>query len=203
MRDASVREGKPGWFASFLGAAVLIAGGFGLGLVAGVVSEEPELVVGHLVGRSEEVAWLPWPEAELAPADGEGVVLETEMVRVGELNRPAEPEPVLPAVGAPPPARRPIRDVDSSHSPLPAPVVRAGYSVQVGAFTDGRAAENVRQLLRSKGFDTYVIAAKQSRDGRWRVRVGPVPSQGAAEKLASRLKTEERLPTWVVVEGGG
>jgi len=99
MRDASVREGKPGWFASFLGAAVLIAGGFGLGLVAGVVSEEPELVVGHLVGRSEEVAWLPWPEAELAPADGEGVVLETEMVRVGELNRPAEPEPVLPAAG--------------------------------------------------------------------------------------------------------
>ncbi len=51
-----MRYAEPGWIASLLGAAVLIAGGFGLGLVAGVVSEEPELVVGHLVGRSEEVA---------------------------------------------------------------------------------------------------------------------------------------------------
>ncbi len=59
-----MREGEPGWLASLLGAAVLIAVGFALGLVAGVVSDEPELVVGHLVGRSEEVAWLPEGEAE-------------------------------------------------------------------------------------------------------------------------------------------
>jgi cell division septation protein DedD len=73
----------------------------------------------------------------------------------------------------------------------------------VGAFADGGAAEDVRQKLRSKGFDTYVIPAKQSGDGKWRVRVGPVPDKGAAEQLASRLKTEERLPTWVLAEGGG
>ena len=206
MRDASVREGKPGWFASFLGAAVLIAGGFGLGLVAGVVSEEPELVVGHLVGRSEEVAWLPDAEPELVSRDGEGAVLEAETVLIGEVNGRGQPQPVLPAVAAPPPERRPSgndQDRDSGRSPSTPAAVRAGYSVQVGAFVEGGAAENVRQQLRSKGFASYVIAAKHSRDGRWRVRVGPVPSKAAAEKLASRLKTEERLPTWVVTEGGG
>ena len=44
-----MREGEPGWLASLLGAAVLIAGGFALGLVAGVVSDEPELVVAHVI----------------------------------------------------------------------------------------------------------------------------------------------------------
>ena len=50
-------DGEPGWFATLIGGAVLIVGGFSLGLVVGVVSEEPELVVGHLVGRSEQVVW--------------------------------------------------------------------------------------------------------------------------------------------------
>ena len=40
-------EGEAGWLASLLGAVVLIVGGFALGLVAGVVTEEPELVVIH------------------------------------------------------------------------------------------------------------------------------------------------------------
>jgi len=203
MRDASVKDGKPGWFASFLGAGVLIAGGFGLGLVAGVVSEEPELVVGHLVGRSEEVAWLPDLETETPPVDGEGGILEAVAVRTGQVNGS---EPTLPAVAAAPPERRPARsstDVARSHTQPASPILREGFSVQVGAFADGGAAENVRQNLRSKGFDTYVIAAKRSGDGRWRVRVGPVPDKGAAEKLARRLKAEERLPTWVVAEGGG
>ena len=158
------------------------------------------------MGRSEEVAWLPDAEPELVSRDCEGAVLEAETVLIGEVNGRGQPQPVLPAVAAPPPERRPSgndQDRDSGRSPSTPAAVRAGYSVQVGAFVEGGAAENVRQQLRSKGFASYVIAAKHSRDGRWRVRVGPVPSKEAAEKLASRLKTEERLPTWVVTEGGG
>ena len=224
-----MRYGEPGWFASLLGAAVLIAGGFALGLVAGVVSEEPELVVGHLVGRSEEVDWRPEGGAEFTDASSEVASMPIEAFESEMLPAPAAPDgvsepgflavddepgsrtveppgaplqPELPAVAAAPPARReapPLRDVSS----IPEATARAGFSVQVGAFADGGAAEDVRQLLRSRGFDSYVIPASTSGDGKWRVRVGPVPSKADAEALASRLKSEERLPTWVLSEGGG
>ena len=123
-----------------------------------------------------------------------------------------EPQPSLPAVATAPPSlvappgrrtTRNLRDIDSIPTGAPPPIIRLGFSVQVGAFADGGAAEDVRQKLRGKGFDTYIISPKESGDGKWRVRVGPVPKKGAAEKLASRLKTEERLPTWVLPEGGG
>ena len=210
MGKTSVREEKSGWLASLLGAVVLIAGGFGLGLVAGLVSEEPELVVGHLVGRSDEATWLPAAEVESTPARGDWV--HAAAAAKPEL---AEPEPrssmpsaelALPAVAAAPSARREDRaprEITSIPTQAPPPSIRSGFSVQVGAFAEGGTAERVREKLRSKGFETYVTTAKQSGDGKWRVRVGPVTEKGDAERLASRLKIEERLPTWVVVEGGG
>lgn len=235
MRDVKAREGEPGWLASLLGAGVLIAGGFALGLVAGVVSEEPELVVGHLVGRSEEAAWLPDAEPRLTPPSGDVALLEAEPLapapaefeaiplddadHLGGAELAVEPPPGdLPSVAAAPPAppvstparreRRGVRDIANlpsleGGSSVETPNVRQGFSVQVGAFADGDAAEDVRRKLRGKGFDSYVISAAESGDGKWRVRVGPVATKGGAERLASRLKTEERLPTWVLTEGGG
>jgi hypothetical protein len=210
MRKASVKEAKPGWFASFLGAVVLVAGGFALGLVAGVVSEEPELVVGHLVGRSEEAVWLPDGELGPAPAGLEeirlGVQDASEVIEPAEVARQAQHETVLPAVASGPSAtsgRRNVRDIDSIPIQHASPAIRSGFSVQVGAFGDGVAAEKMSQKLRSKGFDTYVTSGKESKDGKWRVRVGPVSEKAEAAELASRLKTEQRLPTWVVAEEGG
>lgn len=210
MGKTSARDRKSGWLASLLGAAVLIAGGFGLGLLAGLVSEEPELVVGHLVGRSDEAAWLPAAEAESAPAT-EGWVHAAAAAQPDAAD--SEPrssvllaEPSLPAVAAAPSARREDRvprEIASIPTQQPPSSIRSGFSVQVGAFVEGGAAERVREKLRGKGFETYVTRGKQSGDGKWRVRVGPVADKGDAEKLASRLKTEERLPTWVVTEGGG
>ena len=248
-----MRHGEPGWFASLLGAAVLIAGGFALGLVAGVVSEEPELVVGHLVGRSDDVDWVPEGEPEFTagrdarglPGDDEEILDEVTEFDAGRLaergpayeaeaapelargaraqamESPALPQtaaPVPQTAAAPPqtaaalpqvaaaPPRRPLRDVaslpEASRDAAAAAMTRSGFSVQVGAFSDGSSAESVRQKLRRKGFDSYVVPASASGDGKWRVRVGPVPSRNAADSLAGRLKSEERLPTWVLSEGG-
>ncbi len=203
-----MRDAEPGWFASLLGAAVLIAGGFGLGLVAGVVSEEPELVVGHLVGRSEEVPWTPEVAADAVAPEAGDAAREAETVAAAR-PQPARRESAraaeLPPVAAPPPARRaeaPPREVDARPKAAPS-AVRSGFAVQVGAFADGDAAQGMLRKLRGRGFDAYVIPSEASGDGRWRVRVGPVPSRGEAEALASRLKSEERLPTWVLTEGGG
>jgi cell division septation protein DedD len=34
------------------------------------------------------------------------------------------------------------------------------------------------------------------------VRVGPFPSRAEADRVAARLKAEEKLPTWVLDEDG-
>ncbi len=83
----------------------------------------------------------------------------------------------------------------------PVPVEATGhFSVQVGAFAEGRAAEELATTLRGKGYDVYVSAGAGTGSTRWRVRVGPLASREAADRTASRLKAEERLPTWVVDE---
>ena len=66
----------------------------------------------------------------------------------------------------------------------------------MGAFVDGKAAEDIAATLRRKGYPVRVVSP--STDSRWRVRVGPVHDRPEAELLASRLKTEEQLPTWVL-----
>lgn len=209
-----MRDGEPGWFATLIGAGVLIAGGFSLGLVAGVVSEEPELVVGHLVGRSEQVAWSGDVESgdmESRDVRESAVALEQSPPRDiaaeprvpetdsdPEVARAAMRTAELPKISAPPPGTRHIESLPGRDAQL-----RAGYAVQVGAFADREAAHSVGQRLVERGFDAYVVPAALAGDRRWRVRVGPVERKADAEVLALRLKLEERLPTWVLTEGGG
>lgn len=245
---------QPGWLLSLLGAAVLVAGGFVVGLVVGVVSEEPELVVGHFAGRSEEAPWQeqaaegedafaggPYAEEPL-PADpagdavlgarpplgrrpprndslalsgGEGFDgVEIDLPSLGP-ESPAEAG--LPPVAAPPAETTPRTAGRGAVAidDLPSVAVReaatqdarqsaaSGYAVQVGAFSDAAAAARVRDDLRGKGFDAYVVPSASSGDGRTRVRVGPVASKVDAQAVADRLKREERLPTWVLAESEG
>ena len=78
----------------------------------------------------------------------------------------------------------------------------ARFAVQVGAFAESHSAERLADALRGKGFDVYVSAGASSGEPRWRVRVGPLPSREEAERVATRLKAEEKLPTWVLDEDG-
>ena len=55
------RESTPGWLASLVGAIFLVSAGFMLGLVVGIVKDEPELVMNHMAGNGEEVAWSDHP----------------------------------------------------------------------------------------------------------------------------------------------
>ncbi len=203
-RASNRSDGEVGWFASLLGAVVLIAGGFSLGLVAGVVSEEPQLVVGHLVGRGEEVSWLPI--ADPAPVVHD---LQDDLQERVDGTTPGASSPE--AVGETPPREFPHVDlpaVAAAPKHAPAPRTRseadrhAGFAIQVGAFADAAAADRVYQKLERKGFEVYLVPASRSGDGRSRVRVGTVGSREDAEALASRLKREEGLPTWVLSEGG-
>ena len=214
----SKRASSPSWLASLMGAVFLISAGFMLGLVVGVVKEEPELVMGHLSGQSEEIRWSE-QEAEQSMPDVSARGPFLDEAEEPPVNRPWADDTI--ALDPPIAIVAAAEDWESRGyetpqprliSSLPAPAKAApkitrsvqsrGYSVQVGAFSESSAADRVLDDLRSKGFSVYITPSAGSRDGRWRVRVGPMDTRAEALEVAQQLKTQERLPTWVLSEGG-
>ncbi len=103
----------------------------------------------------------------------------------------------LPAVAA----EAPVAPVNAP-ALAPPPGKSERMAVQVGAFAESAAAERLARTLRDKGFPVYVSPGTSAGQPRWRVRVGPLASREEAEQAASRLKTVEKLPTWVLSEDG-
>jgi cell division septation protein DedD len=194
-------DGGPGWIATILGMVVLIASGFVVGLVVGVVSQEPKLVLGHVVGHDEELAWSP---------DSEPAITEPTDFEPALDWRPALSESgVQPGSAADSLAWEEswveTSDVSAQdQEEVSAAASAGGFVVQVGAFSDSVAAEDVARALVARGHAAYVTPSSGSESGkrRWRVRVGPAVSREDAQQLARRLKIEERLPTWVVTQEG-
>jgi DedD protein len=188
------RRGR-GWLFSLLVLALVAIPGFALGLFAGVLWEDPGLILGDLAGDTEEVAWGPQTEADAAGAP------TGEAVEGGETGAEAAVSAPADVAAAPPPAPPPLPSADRAA----APGARAAgkLSVQVGAFAESRAAEQLAESLRGAGLPVYVSpSAEAEGQKRWRVRVGPVATREEAERIASRLKTKEKLPTWVLTEDG-
>jgi len=198
----------PGWLVTLLGGLVLVILGFGLGLVVGAAREEPELVLRHLAGESKEV---PAPAASPAPSPppDSSAAGEPPPTPAPAPARPmSEPAPTPPSPDAghgsarapalTKPAATPNPPPPVS-SPPPAPGQR--FSVQVGSFAESAEAEKLADHLRRKGMHVFVVPATGPRDSRWRVRVGPIESRAEANRVAERLKTSDKLPTWVLAEG--
>lgn len=189
MTASAPRKRSP--LVGVVGLALLAVPGFALGVLAGVAWEAPGLLLGHLLGRSVDVPWGAVAEAQPAP--------ETPPVAAAPAPRPAT-EPKLPAVAAParPPAPKP--EATRLRPEVLSPGATARFAVQVGAFSESSAAEGLVERLRSSGFAAYVSPSPETSSARWRVRVGPLASREEAERLAARLKAEEKLPTWVLDE---
>jgi cell division septation protein DedD len=197
-RRRTTTTSGPGWLATTGGALLLIALGFGVGIVAGTAYQEPELVVDHLAGRSTDVVLEPEgvlrevpdvaaPAPPVAPALGEGA-LEARTA----LGRPAA-ESALAAA----PERR------AAVAPAPAPAAKAarheGFSIQVGAFSSEKAARQLATELGRQGYSTYLM--DEGSGARWKVRVGPLGTRSEAEAISAKLKREQRLPTWIQANG--
>lgn len=225
MARASRRRARtraPGWIQTFVGAAVLLAVGFGVGLLAGGALEEPALVVSHLAGETVEA---PLP-SEL-PDAGSADPLASALARVDAeraVERPlgapaASPdsgvspagtaaadasEPVVAAQGRPSDDGRPSVASAPAASSDVSNVSRTGFSVQVGAFSEASGARQLVDHLRSLDFAAYVAEVDlEGRAGaRYRVRVGPFETRAAASDAAGKLHSDQRLPTWVLAEEG-
>ncbi len=193
------RRGR-GVLFTLLGLALVAIPGFAIGMFAGVLWEDPGLILGDLAGGTQDVAWGPQP----APAAGTAPAAEGT---AAEGAPGAAPVPAAsntpPVAAAPPPAEPP--PLPSATKAAVAVAARPGgkLSVQVGAFAESKAAEELASSLRSAGLPVYVSpSAAAAGDQRWRVRVGPLATREEADRIAARLKTKEKLPTWVLTEDG-
>jgi cell division septation protein DedD len=216
-----------GWLATLGGAGLLLAFGFGIGLVAGSALEEPDLVAKHLAGEATE---LPLPEATAkpppapaaapapqaapeAPAPGPEAARTAEAPSDFDAGEGSEPRAAVPeAVGTPnappraeappppkPPAPAPAAPSVAARTPTPGP---SGFAVQVGAFGDRKAADALVASLRAERLRAYVAEGGAGESARFRVRVGPYATRQQASDEAARLQKRRRLPTWVLAEGG-
>lgn len=201
-RPRGERKGR-GIVSVLLGTLLLAVLGFGLGIAAGLVLEEPKLLLDYLTGRTTS--------APLEAAREARDRLPAEPTPLAEASAPPEAVAPTPAVASPPPAEPPVAKASPAVEPEPdagtevetteTPAPRSGgYSVQVGALADSAGAEQLAAKLRKRGFSVYVAPSAEAGSNRWRVRVGPVATREEAQALAKRLESE-KFPTWVLAEG--
>jgi DedD protein len=217
------RRAGPSLASALLGAGLLVVLGFALGIVAGLMLEEPQLLLDYVTGKTRSVALAP--AAPPAPAELAGSGAAPPDVAAGGPARPAaapaaaaQPGPVAPSPvrseldavrgEAPPgptapPAAPAAEGPPAASGPAEKPVASAGrgFSVQVGAFADSAPAEQLARRLKGRGLPVYVTPSTRADAHKWRVRVGPLASRGEAERIAERLAKQEKLPTWVMAEG--
>ncbi len=203
------------WWPLIGGGVALSVVGFTLGVLIGVLFEEPNLLIGHLAGDSEEVVLKPTGSPEAAPIEAPTdsqpdappvapIEASEEKMVVKNVAPPVtvksseKTEVALDVSGAAqsamlPPVSAAVPDGAASHA--------GKFVIQVGAFSNDAQAAAMAKQLHGSGYDAFV-APGTGGDARWRVRVGPFASREAAEKAAAKLKQQEKLPTWILTEEG-
>lgn len=145
----------------------------------------------------------PLSQAEPAPAPAPAASTELPAEpRVAEkpVDKPAEKPPVKVAEK---PAEKPAdKPADKPKAPAndgaraqallegkePAPAAASRYIVQVGAYGENKAAQDMRAKVEKLGLKTYAQAVDTPDGRRIRVRLGPFASRDDAERAAIKLK---------------
>lgn len=172
---------RPGGIVRAVVRLVLLVGvGFGVGLVFGLVTEEPELIAGHLRGESEPVPLAGGAdEGAAAPAGGRAGqdVYATAALDPRPRVVPAEREEAasLPRVAAPAPGAAPAPARVVKGVP-PAPLRATPLEVATPAEVARPVPETARR------------AVKVERASRpWAIQVGAFSEKRAAQRLAETL----------------
>lgn len=189
--DDDVRGGA-GWLATLLGAALLLAAGFAVGVVVGAVREEPGMILRYVAGRSEGLP-APRPSPDTRPAAPAPAAPEED---------PSAPVPIPDAVAPPRPSAPLVASASQAERPPVAAAPGTRFAVQVGAFSQWGEAEKLEARLRKKNLPAYVQPSTGASESRWRVRVGPLATRDEADRMATRLKAQENLPVWILEENG-
>ncbi|MFG6489425.1 SPOR domain-containing protein [Roseateles sp. BYS78W] len=109
--------------------------------------------------------------------------------------RPVEKPPVkLAEKPADKPVDKPKTAADGARAQAlldgkePAPAAATRYIVQVGAYGENKAAQEVRGKVEKLGLKTYAQAVDTADGKRIRVRLGPFASRDEAERASAKLK---------------
>ncbi len=98
------------------------------------------------------------------------------------------------AKALPPP---PIKAV-AAVKPVPAPLSREGWTVQVGSFGNEKNAQSLRDKIRKNGFSAFVDSVNVKDKLSHRVRVGPAADKEKANTLKKKLQKEISLKGLVI-----
>jgi len=91
------------------------------------------------------------------------------------------------------------RPSEASFSSLPSSNPQGLYAVHVGSFKNKNYAFDLRDRLENKGYPIICKFVKIPGKGDWyRVKVGYYSSREDAQKVLSKLKTEEKVPTLIL-----
>lgn len=179
------------------GVAVLILGGFGLGVVVGLQEPAPPLPEQVPVADLTSTApTFPAPAFEPYPSPAPAATLPPiplEVVPAPTADAaPATPVPEPPVPTAVPPTRT-----------LPVPTAApapAGRWVQVAALSKKDQADGVRTRVMAAGFTAGQVVVLPASAGNYRVRLGPFPDEESAKRVAARLKAGDFPGAFVVRE---
>ena len=116
------------------------------------------------------------------------------------LQAPAHAKPEPPGLKPKTPVVLQGRTAGPAHDPS-AQVQKTrpkGYAIQVAAFRDRPAANNLIHQLKKKKYPAYLLTVRTGGQETWyRVRVGPFAKRAQAEDVARRLKVKERLGSYI------
>ena len=180
-RRERARGSGVSWTSALLALVAFCVVGFALGVGFGFFVQDPELIVRHGRGESEEIAWAIDAVPESQGIDAPRATAEK---LVSEAPRRS---PSAPAV-----EKRKTPEVATS---------QPGFLVQVGAFASQSSAQDKVEGLKRKGFDAWVSASRGSGTKNWRVRLGPLQDRAKAQALARRLE-DAGQSTWVLANDG-
>jgi cell division septation protein DedD len=112
----------------------------------------------------------------------------------GGVARPTQ-APVRPAT-TPKPQPKPQPKATPRQTPSkasPAPLNR--LTIQVGAFRERAAAEAIVKRLKGKGYSAYMVPVSE---GLFNVRVGSFTNREDAERILTKLETQEKFKPFIV-----
>jgi cell division septation protein DedD len=201
------REGG-GLFATAAGAVLLLALGFGIGLVAGSALEEPDLVAKQLTGEAADV---PLPRDAASPA-GAGAPRPEPHARDAREAGPgapaSAPAPALePGPGAPAPARAKTAAAPSAGD-FGEPVEEVAPHEAARASEPGSPAAGRAAGSELEGEELAAAARRPSpphvasRGPGFAVQVGAFAEREAADALVASLRAE-RHPAYVATGMAG
>lgn len=196
-----------GWLATFGGALLLLAFGFGVGLLTGSLFEEPDLVARQLSGEARELP-LPPPEpaAEAAPAAAAPEPAPTP-ARVGEAAPGDSSDPEAAefdggqeeAVAPRAPARAKTAPEPARPAPESTEVATPPSSERVAAAPSAPTVAPAREAERARPEPAREEPPEVSSrgPGGFAVQVGAFSDRAAAQKLVGSLRGD-RFAAYVV-----